>query len=83
MGGGVIVSILWEQLEPLPIKENIVIFVTTKDGDIANKEAVVQMKMTAFNFMSSDQVVKVKCTVTNSIGETAYDVYEFYINESP
>jgi len=54
MGGGVIVSILWEQLEPLPIKENIVIFVTTKDGDIANKEAVVQMKMTAFNFMSSD-----------------------------
>lgn len=23
------------------------------------------------------------CTVTNSIGEIAYDIYEFYLNEAP
>ena len=33
--------------------------------------------------MSSKQVVKVKCSVTNSIGETGYDIYEFYLNVPP
>lgn len=39
--------------------------------------------MTAFNYMYSEQVVQVQCTVTNEIGEIASDIYEFYINESP
>lgn len=39
--------------------------------------------MTAFNFMYSDQVVKVKVTVQNSLGEIAYDIYEFYQNQPP
>ncbi len=28
-------------------------------------------------------MVKVKCTVTNSIGEIAYDIYEFFQNPPP
>lgn len=39
--------------------------------------------MTAFNFMASDQVVKVQCTVQNSNGQIAYDIYEFYQNTPP
>ncbi len=34
--------------------------------------------MTALNYIAANQVVKVKCTVTNSIGEIAYDIYEFF-----
>lgn len=39
--------------------------------------------MTAFNYMASNQVVKVMCTVVNSVGDIANDVYEFYINSPP
>ena len=28
-------------------------------------------------------MIKVSCTVTNSAGEIAYDIYEFYLNDSP
>ena len=27
--------------------------------------------------------MKVKCTVTNSLGEISYDIYEFFLNDSP
>lgn len=33
--------------------------------------------------ISQTQVVKVKCTVSNSKGEKAYDIYEFFLNDSP
>lgn len=33
--------------------------------------------------MASDQVVKVQVTVVNSLGEIAYDIYEFYQNQPP
>ena len=33
--------------------------------------------------MASSQVVKVMCTVVNSVGDIANDVYEFYINGPP
>jgi hypothetical protein len=33
--------------------------------------------------LASDEVVKVQCTVTNTAGDIAYDIYEFYINDSP
>lgn len=29
------------------------------------------------------QVVKVKCTASNSRGDIAYDIYEFFLNDSP
>ena len=48
-----------------------------------NTEAVVQLKMSAFNIMSAIQVVKVMVTVVNSLGETAYDVSEFFLNDPP
>lgn len=60
---------MWEQLEPEPVSDEVTIFTSTEGGDLLNREAIVKLKMTAFNYMSSDQVVKVKCTVLNSYGE--------------
>ncbi len=33
--------------------------------------------------ISITQVIKVKVTVTNSLGDVAYDIYEFFLNDSP
>ncbi|CDW88139.1 neurohypophysial n-terminal domain containing protein [Stylonychia lemnae] len=82
-GGGDILSILWEQLEPSPDYDEISVFTTSSQGDVQNREAVIKMKMTALNYMASDQVVKVKVTVQNSLGEIAYDIYEFFQNQPP
>ena len=33
--------------------------------------------------MQSSDVVKVNITVTNSMGDVAYDIYEFYMTDAP
>ena len=33
--------------------------------------------------ISSKQVIKVNVTVMNTANEIAYDIYEFYLNDSP
>lgn len=33
--------------------------------------------------ISITQVIKAKVTVTNSLGDVAYDIYEFFLNDSP
>ena len=53
------------------------------DNSIMDDTMVIKLKMSVFNFMSSNQVVKVQCTVTNSMGDLAYDIYEFYLNTPP
>jgi len=82
-GGGEVLTVVWEQLEPEPTVDEMVIFPKTVDGDLDNKQAVIKLKMSAFNFLASSQVVKVKVTVTNSAGDIAYDIYEFYLNDPP
>lgn len=76
-------SIQWEQLEPSATSDQVNIFTQDSNGDYITNTAMIKMKMSAFNYMSSTQVVKVQCTVTNSFGQIAYDVYEFYLNSPP
>jgi len=33
--------------------------------------------------ISATQVIKAKVTVTNTAGDVAYDIYEFFLNDSP
>jgi hypothetical protein len=33
--------------------------------------------------ISVSQVIKVQCSAVNTAGEVAYDIYEFYLNDSP
>ena len=39
--------------------------------------------MSSFNYISSSQSIKIQCFVTNSAGQTAIDITEFYLNDSP
>ena len=39
--------------------------------------------MSAFNFMSQAQAVKVRVDVTTDTGKKGYDIYEFYLNAPP
>jgi hypothetical protein len=83
--GGDILSILWEQLEPeVPQdKQEMLVFSVSSDGEIENKGPSVRLRMTALNYIAATQVIKLKCTVTNSMGEIAYDIYEFFQNAPP
>lgn len=44
---------------------------------------VVVLNNNALMKINLYSVVKVQCTVTNNLGEIAYDIYEFYVNDSP
>jgi len=79
-------TIQWSQLTPNPavISQNI-FFSTLDDGSVGERStgSTFKMKMSAMNFMSESQSIKLKATVTNSAGDSAIDIVEFFFNESP
>ena len=79
-----VVSVLWEQIEPevATLGADNSIFVQ-EDLVYKNTDAVIPVKASSFNFMSSKQPVKVKATVTTEEGLVNYDIYEFYLNDPP
>ena len=76
-------SIKWDQMEPEVENQDMLVFTVSNDGETDDKSQSIRLKMTALNYIAATQVVKVKCTVTNSIGEIAYDIYEFFQNAPP
>lgn len=76
-------SIVWTQIDPTPTSETITIFFKDASNNLINTGAVVKLKMSAFNYMSESQSVKLRVDVTNSAGDLGVDILEFFLNESP
>lgn len=76
-------SIVWTQIDPTPTSETITIFFKDASNNLINTGAVVKLKMSAFNYMSESQSVKLRVDVTNSAGDLGVDIMEFFLNESP
>ena len=78
-----IVSITWSQLDPVASNDTITIFSKDNYGSLINTGDSVKLKMSALNFMSSTQSIKLRVDITNSAGDTATDIFEFYANDAP
>lgn len=78
-----ITSIKWYQLDPLPLFTSVTIWTVDGSAVDIDYDDVVKLKMSAFSFMSLEQSIKVMVEVTNSAGEKAMDIAEFYVNDSP
>ena len=78
-----IVSIVWTQIDPVPANDTITIFSKDTFGSLMNSGDSVKLKMSAFNFMSSSQSIKLRVDITNSAGDTATDIAEFFSNDAP
>ena len=76
-------SVVWTQISPVAVTENLNIFYRDGGGILLNTEGVVKIKMSAFNHMSEQQSVKLKVEVTNTNGDKAIDIREFFLNEAP
>lgn len=82
--GGQILSIAWTQLEPdLTVYPSSYVFSSDQDGQHNVNNSVVRLNNNGLMQVSSSQAIKVQCTVTNSNGDVAYDIYEFYVSNSP
>eukprot|EP00347_Sterkiella_histriomuscorum_P007679 403347989 len=83
-GGGDITGIMWSQLEPdTSSNAEINIFASNSDTQHDYTAQVVSLNNNALMKISQTQVVKVRCVVSNSKGDVAYDIYEFFLNDSP
>ncbi len=82
--GGQIVSIAWEQLAPdLSVYPGTYVFSSDQNGLHNVNDSVVRLSNNGLMQIQQLQAVKVQCTVTNSNGDIAYDIYEFYVSASP
>lgn len=80
-GGGEITSILWQQMEPTdPSKQ---VFSRDSDGTHNVTFQMVRLNNNVLMKFGLRETVKVNVTVKNSIGDIAYDIYEFFLNDSP
>jgi hypothetical protein len=75
--------IQWTQLDPAPASDSVIIFTKDSFGVQVDFGDVVQIKMSAFNYMGSSQSIKVLWEVTSTGGNKAIDIIEFYLNDSP
>jgi hypothetical protein len=79
-----ITSIIWSQVDPAPLSESVTIFFRNSTTTLLiNSGDVVMLKMSAFNYMGTSQSVKLRVDVTDSAGNTAIDIKEFFLNEAP
>lgn len=79
-----ITTIAWTQVDPAPSSEAVTIFFrNTTTTLLQDTGAVVMLKMSAFNYMGDTQSVKIRVDVTDSAGNTAIDIKEFFLNEAP
>ena len=81
-----ITSVVWEQIEPTYASINDKNFVMFRDeltNVVLNSLSVLKLRMSAFNYISPTQSVKMKVTISNSVGDVASDYAEFFLNESP
>ena len=76
-------SIKWTQIDPTPATDSVTLFPKDTHGVIIDNTAEIKVKMSSFNYISSSQSIKIQCVVTNSAGQTAVDITEFYLNDSP
>lgn len=83
-GGDSISSIEWSQLEPdVLLDPTLNVLSQDQDGTHNYEDQIVKISSNALLKIPSNQVVKVMCRVNNTKGETQYDIYEFYLNDSP
>lgn len=78
-----ITSIVWTQLDPEPLTDQITVFNKDASNNLLNTGCEFRMKMSSFNYMAGSQSVKLRVDVTNSASETAFDIIEFFISEAP
>lgn len=76
-------TIQWTQMDPSPSSDSVTLFLKDDYGVTIDTGDVVKVKMSAFNYMSSAQLIKMQVVVTNTNGDTAIDINEFYLNDSP
>lgn len=76
-------SILWTQISPVPANDNIHIFNKDTSGNWENDTGVIKIKMSAFNHISETTSIKLKVEVTNTNGDKAINIREFFLNDAP
>jgi hypothetical protein len=52
-GGGEILTIQWEQLEPEAENLEMLVFTISSDGEIDDKSQTIRIKMTALNYIAA------------------------------
>lgn len=76
-------SILWTQISPTPVNDNVHVFNRNTSGLLENDTGVITIKMSAFNHISETTSIKLQVEVTNTNGDKAINIREFFLNEAP